>query len=569
MNLNKYTAIKLARTLADKVDLTVVLEEELMPRTDGKTIYIQNPRDGWNKDQWATWWGTLYHEIGHNVPEMRDCFTLIHDKKIDMSSFFGVGINIIDDNRQEYYGWDEYAGRRSALSRSQAIAVDRILAGGSLGNGEDKYREAIESLLCWDGYQRQEWMSGLLGQSDAMYEQLTAQSQEWVDVLRSRSDLVLKDNITAIDEYNMLQEIIDNVFKFNSEEEEQKARDAYEKKHGKGDGEESEGASGKGKGKSTSNGEGEESTTSGGEVKFSDLLKHEHGDSIETSGYEPLKIIYDVDDSHLTFNSQPVKVIDYTKGDSRGRSGGYKHMIADAVSHSGSLSSTVRRLLQIRSKDRHEYGKKKGKLHGRNLYRVGMKGGISERVFKQKRENDCLDVSFTVLGDASGSMMGTKYTNMAASMIMLHDAVQPLGIPFELLAFTDDKTSEMSVFKTFTSKTNTAKLLDDLDDCGSRLYQNADGEAILWAYHRLVAQRTKRKVLVVLSDGSPASYRSGEDNHTRQVVKEIQKRGEVEIYGIGIEDDNVSRIYKDWKVINNSNELETTLLELIKTKIIN
>jgi len=52
-------------------------------------------------------------------------------------------------------------------------------------------------------------------------------------------------------------------------------------------------------------------------------------------------------------------------------------------------------------------------------------------------------------------------------------------------------------------------------------------------------------------------------------LEEIEKRGEVEIYGIGIEDGNVSRLYKDWKVINHSDELEGALLELISTKILN
>jgi len=107
MSLNVYGAIKLARTLAQKSGLTIQLEDKARPRTDGRTLFLQRPSESWNKEQWIEWWGLFYHETGHNDPDMRDVFDLIQSKKIDMGSFFGSGLNIVDDHRQEHHRIDE------------------------------------------------------------------------------------------------------------------------------------------------------------------------------------------------------------------------------------------------------------------------------------------------------------------------------------------------------------------------------------------------------------------------------------------------------------------------------
>jgi len=52
------------------------------------------------------------------------------------------------------------------------------------------------------------------------------------------------------------------------------------------------------------------------------------------------------------------------------------------------------------------------------------------------------------------------------------------------------------------------------------------------------------------------------------VIKQREKEGNVEIYGVGIESESVKRYYKDWEVINHANELERALLNLIQNRII-
>ena len=68
-----------------------------------------------------------------------------------------------------------------------------------------------------------------------------------------------------------------------------------------------------------------------------------------------------------------------------------------------------------------------------------------------------------------------------------------------------------------------------------------DGEAVEWACARLAARPEARKILVVISDGSPmdgATALANDpfylDNHLKQVVARQESAGRVEVLGLGV-----------------------------------
>ena len=128
-------------------------------------------------------------------------------------------------------------------------------------------------------------------------------------------------------------------------------------------------------------------------------------------------------------------------------------------------------------------------------------------------------------------------------MLLLNRAVQPLGVDYELMSFTDVAVSRINIFKKFGQKVSEHRLMDSLIDAGQFKHNNADGEAILYAYSRLIQQKTARKVLIVLSDGQPASRRGDCKYHTQEVIKQVEKEGKVEIYGVGIMHNGVENFY--------------------------
>ncbi|OYW81010.1 MAG: cobaltochelatase subunit CobT, partial [Asticcacaulis sp. 32-58-5] len=82
------------------------------------------------------------------------------------------------------------------------------------------------------------------------------------------------------------------------------------------------------------------------------------------------------------------------------------------------------------------------------------------------------------------------------------------------------------------------------------LKENIDGEALQWAYARLLARPEQRKIMMVISDGAPVddstlSVNNGHylENHLRKMIADIEGAGRVELAAIGIGHD-VTRYYK-------------------------
>lgn len=195
---------------------------------------------------------------------------------------------------------------------------------------------------------------------------------------------------------------------------------------------------------------------------------------------------------------------------------------------------------------------------------------FNQRVFKQREQSHILDVSVTILCDFSGSMGGNPIHHACQSMLILNDIFTKINVPAELLGFTTrGGTQDLSIFKRFNKKVTNEVLADRLRTAQEHMSGNADGESIYWAHDLLAKQRTKRKILLVLSDGQPAGGTGGDIyGFTKDVIKEIETRSPVEIMGIGIMTNSVTKLYKNHVVIDHAGELENALLTVLKNIIL-
>jgi cobalamin biosynthesis protein CobT len=103
------------------------------------------------------------------------------------------------------------------------------------------------------------------------------------------------------------------------------------------------------------------------------------------------------------------------------------------------------------------------------------------------------------------------------------------------------------------------------------MFGNPDGDSILWTYDRLVKRKEKKKLLIVLSDGSPAASKSsaGLGEYTLKIIGEIEQSKNVDIYGLGLCSDSVKYYYKSNSVVQRPEDIPSKLIELIERKIIN
>lgn len=583
VNLNVYGYIKMARTMCDKNGLQLVFENGAQPRTIKNVVYVQQPKVEWTEQQMLEWMYTLCHEIGHNN-EVADDSTWMYEQ-VAPKSFAKSAINISDDTVQESFLIEEgLRGQNSILFNGHnSLRVSVIEQAKKLAGTQG---EMAAAYLLWDMGKCRDDRYNLAPIVEAARANLSAKGKEWLDKLEKGN---YTDRFHAIEYtnnkkgweelYKLINDIMQEVFGLKDEESgmNQPQSQDGEGKGDEGDGQDSDSTDGDGDGDGEGDGEdgeGEGETKKGkgkkqkaSKVNYEDVLLHKHGAGKRS--YAPLTIEYKKEhwmgDSYNYSKEPHVNVHD----------GSVKHdgttsAIKSTIS-SHSLAKVLKRLLLVRSKDRHIYGQKKGRLHNKNVYRATIteSGGYQQRVFKVKIENDLLDVAVYVLIDCSGSMGGDKILHAGAAGLLLNEALASLRVPFEITTFTEDGEVSHNVVKPFEKNFTPDQVATGIRNAMENMSGNADGDSILWAYNKLLGRKEKKKVLVVLSDGQPAGYDPRCPAFTKQVIEMIEKGKEVSIYAIGIMYHGVENFYKSYKVINSPAELEDALLGLIRDKLLN
>ena len=240
-----------------------------------------------------------------------------------------------------------------------------------------------------------------------------------------------------------------------------------------------------------------------------------------------------------------------------------------------SLSQEVKRYLQSETRTRISRNQKKGKIDQRKLYKLGVQGASSdwqERVFwKKESKLSVKETKVSLVCDISGSMQGQKMKVALRSMDLLGNVCEALGIDYEMAGFTTDWYGQSPVhclYKPFGIKTQRTQIIKNILGSTAHMSGNADGENVLYAYQRLLAQEAKRRVLIVLSDGQPAAAGGDICKFTNDVTAGIENSGLVELHGIGIMSSAVKGYYKSHDVIHSVNQLEPALLSVLKNTVI-
>lgn len=593
MSLNIHGYIKLARVLADQAGLTIqfIKDSEPTAYTDGRTLFLPRPNAMASEDELTEWLYTLFHEIGHNHPKSRDCFGVAKRYNVNMKSFLGRTLNYVEDIRQELVEHDRYRGKQQIMSKGRAIFDRKMVNNIATFNWTGEKQPMMSGALwAWGEDKRTFFQPAVAGVGETIKSHLPPEAHNWVDEIRAGDywDVLKDKNATPETSYEISVRIIREVFKLKDEDSGIQHEPGQPDPNG-GESDDEGQSEDKRKVKQNKNkGKGDEKAQrieTEMDVLFKDI-EHVHSDELTERNQKAgqYRIIYE--DSDIFGNASQFKVTpenevilyDYTKNKSGGLVGGRSTRFRRTIESMNTgkiLSAKVRRLLEIYSRSTHIYGQKKGKIHSKNLYRASMQEakGFNERVFKQRKDNFTLDNAVSLLVDFSGSMQsGYKIENACKSAMLLLDALAPLRIPVEIAGFTEASGRQVhALFKAFNTKVTEQQLIDYFEDMTGVMKYNADGESLLYAYKRLTERKEQRKLLIVLSDGRPSAHHhaSQQPAFLKYVAGEIEKRKNVELYAIGIQSRSVQSFYKDYRVIQNADELEEAVLSVIKRKILN
>ena len=252
------------------------------------------------------------------------------------------------------------------------------------------------------------------------------------------------------------------------------------------------------------------------------------------------------------------------------------------------LANRLQRKLYARKLRDWNYEQEEGILNSDKLARVIM-DPCHPLSYKQETESLHRDTLVALLIDNSGSMAGRKITVAAVCSDILASTLERCGIKTEILGFTTNswkggrprqrwveqgkqplpgRLNELLhiIYKSAGSSWRKARPNLGLMLRTSILKENIDGEALLWAHSRLIRRKEDRRILIVISDGSPiddatltANGQNYLDIHLSGVIKFIENYSPIEILAVGIGHD-VSGFYRRAVTIDDADELGAAII---------
>lgn len=210
------------------------------------------------------------------------------------------------------------------------------------------------------------------------------------------------------------------------------------------------------------------------------------------------------------------------------------------------------------------------------------------RPYKLEFESPFPSTAVTLLIDHSGSMAGRPMKIAALTVEVFARVLERCGVKCEVLGFTtrewdggepgrrwaDDgypaepgrlNALEHIVIKAADVPWRRARLALGLFLRTEMLKENIDGEALTWAHRRLLARPEQRRILIVISDGTPMDEATAAangfdylDGHLAAVVEHIERRSPVTLAAIGI-GTHVSQFYRNATRISKIDDLGPAL----------
>jgi len=199
----------------------------------------------------------------------------------------------------------------------------------------------------------------------------------------------------------------------------------------------------------------------------------------------------------------------------------------------------------------------------------------SKKIFSETKEGRSMSTAVQLVIDLSGSMIGSK-NNLAAQVACLFaEILHSIRVPFEVIGYNTSGGSYYGndckevvnhwVFKYFSEKYPTIKfrmgsLAHSAGGC------NIDHEVIQWGAERLWQRTEQKKVQIVLCDGYPNAATPSFNHFIRKQLKIVNqqiRRSGIEQFCFGIESGDWQLYYKNYRQINNLNDLMGESLKVL------
>lgn len=228
------------------------------------------------------------------------------------------------------------------------------------------------------------------------------------------------------------------------------------------------------------------------------------------------------------------------------------------------LALRMQRLFATLENDDWQFGQEEGWLDARRLTQLVATPSYRQ-VFYRERRVPKSDTVVTFLIDSSGSMKAQRFEAVAVLVDTYARALELAGVKSEVLGFTTAGWNGGKALESWrrAGQPENPGRLNEIQHIVYKSAQNTwrqsrhgiatmletthyregiDGEALLWAFKRLLAQNERRRFLVMISDGAPMDAATGNMNrsgflhdHLAAVANHIDRRSAVRLGCIGID----------------------------------
>lgn len=255
------------------------------------------------------------------------------------------------------------------------------------------------------------------------------------------------------------------------------------------------------------------------------------------------------------------------------------------------ISIKLKRKLLSKQNSFLDYDSSRGLLNRKKLTQLVI-DPLSENIWIDNKNHQYQNTALTILLDNSGSMRGNPIVMSSLACEIIAEILEKFTIKTEIIGYTTAdwrggrarKLWEVSgreknpgrlnelrhiVYKHFNQNFKKSRINLGLMLKEGILKENIDGEALLFARSRLMQQNEKRKILIVISDGTPVDDSTNSSNdkdilsdHLHHVVNKIEKQSSIEIVGIGI-GHSIEEFYRNSITIRTIEELGDVMIKKI------
>ena len=335
------------------------------------------------------------------------------------------------------------------------------------------------------------------------------------------------------------------------------------------------------------------------QISMDDLADMEAGEEAELPDGEaemeppPPMPVSDADPNYTVYTGQfdeEIKAEDLAEPAELERLRAYLDQQLDPLKGAVSrLANKLQRRLQAQQSRSWEFDLDEGILDAARLARIVANPTVP-LAYKMEKDTEFRDTVVTLLLDNSGSMRGRPISIAAICADVLARTLERCNVKVEILGFTTrawkggqarekwlhegrpQLPGRLNDLRHIIYKSADAPWRRARENLGlmmkeGLLKENIDGEALEWAYRRMLNRREARRVLMVISDGAPVDDSTLSVNpanflekHLRDVIALIERKKQVELLAIGIGHD-VTRYYDRAVTITDVEQLAGAMTE--------